>query len=346
MLSELEDQGFGFRLLSDDGQQYETINHVIFADDVWIIARSDEELHFLLRKTTDALLRGHLAWKQDEKMTVSYNKHVLDRPVGPVTVGTGNQLFTFAQTSAVECLGGMIDINGVADVLLEGRIEAMNAHFWQRARQLKNKRIPLSIRLHRYVQTVRRTGLYLAGSHTWTQRMARRFLAAEAAIVRRIWAPKKLTTELWQEWQARTMRGARLWLLWLGVPNILQEALTAHHRWSGHVARMDQSHFTRKCSNWRNTSWWKTRQEDRQVWDTANRTGWRHYRRGPTARWDTAITRICGTDWQTRAAERELWKEGEVAYVTKRHGELVPPRAGSALPASDTPPPEAAAARA
>jgi len=299
-------------------------------------------MRFILRKVTAALLKRHLAWKQDEKMTVSFNRFVPDKPAGSLTIGTGDQQFTFAQTSLVECLGGTIDIDGAPDPLLEGRIQAMRAHYWQRAKQLQNKRVPLTIRLHRYAHTVRRTGLYLAGSHTWTQRMARRFLAAEATMVRRMWGPKKGAAELWQDWQVRTIRGARLWIQRIGLPTILQEALSAGHRWGGHVARMDGTHFTRICNTWRNTGWWRKRQEHGQTWDAVNDTGWRHGRCGTAARWDGAITGFFGRAWLDKAQDRDWWAAHEAEFVTKRHGDLAPPKPGTALPPSDTPRPQPA----
>ena len=70
---------------------------------------------------------------------------------------------TYTVTKTLDCLGAQIDIDGNPETMITGRLNAMQAHFWARAKQLRNKRVPLTVRVMRYVQTVRHSGLYLAG---------------------------------------------------------------------------------------------------------------------------------------------------------------------------------------
>ena len=195
--------------------------------------------------------------------------------------------------------------------------------------------MPLSVRVWRYLRTVRRTGLYLAGSFIWSQAAARRIRTVDETLIRHSWQPKKLPTESWEQWRSRTVHVVRGLLLRLGAPTMVQEALRANHRWAGHVARMEDS-MTRMCCRWKCASWWEGYSRIMARRDPYNDEGWRHDRPGRHARWDTDLHAAYGANWWSWAEDRKGWQTRETAYVTRRHGELLPPRAGRALPAPET----------
>jgi len=330
-LCALEAQGFGFEIEDEHGKPY-FMNHIIYADDVWVLARSESEARNILTKVTEQLLAYELQWKRDEKMTISSNAHVADYTSEDIEIVVHGALpFTFKRTSIVECVGGALDINGDPSCLVEKRIEAMKAHFWNRAKQLKNRRVPLVNRLTRLAKTVRRSGLYLTGSMIWTQKLAHKFMTAEAELVRRAWGPRRRADEDWLQWQIRTHRGARALMARIGQQTILQDGLKANFRWAGHIARMDPKEDVRRVVLWKGTAWWHERQRTMAKRDPLNKTHWRHPRPGQVPRWDKGVVEQVGEDWMNIAADRERWKKMEGIYVTQRHGSLLPPKTGRAL---------------
>jgi len=335
-LVRLEREGHGFHLIGDHLQEDgRVINHIIFADDVWLIGRSHEELLHITTLVTAALVRRRLRWKTDEKMQCCFNRYVADAPQELMTVAGPGWQFDFRRTNVVECLGAKLDIDGDTSTLVEGRLEAMTQHFWARAKELRNKRVPLTCRLWRYARTVRRTAIYLSGCFVWTQAVARRVRTLDEALVRKVWQPRRRAGETYEFWQSRTIHGVRAQLLRLGIPTLVQEMLSASHRWAGHLARMGTD--ATAIAKWRDTAWWEGYAAHMCRVDATNELGWRHSRPGRQQRWDADLTRTLGPDWREKAADRTTWSTHERAFVTQLHGELLPPKAGRALCDADGP---------
>ena len=323
ILTEMEQEGLGYKFQTELGKT-KVINHIIFADDTWLIAENMEQMREIFARATAELLTHGLEWKVDEKMAISINKHIGGVSPGRLVLQGGGRDWPFLQTLTVDCLGGQIDIDGDVSVLLEGRLNSMRAHFYSRKRQLTNKAIPLCVRLHRFAQTVRRTGLYLCGCFVWNQWLAHKALQAEIGIIRQIWGPKRWSDESWVEWQIRTIRSARCLLHRNGVPNFLQEALKLQHRWAGHVARADPDTMFASLAAWKSTGWWLEEQRKKKRADPRNRTGWRHWRPGPWPRWDFALHEEYGSEWMFDALERDEWRSREDEWVIRQFDLLAP----------------------
>jgi len=311
----LEQEGVGLTIDTVYGPQ--CVNHFIFADDIWLIAGSQSHMSTLLDTTTVDLTAAGLSWKEDEKMSITANTYA-DWSGTTWPAVCGDKTYNFERREAIECLGALLDINGDASVLVAHRLAQMEAHFWNRHKQLRLKRVPLVCRLARYTQTVRRSGLYLAGSFLLTQAIAKRITAAENALIRKIWAPRRGPQESWDEWQKRTGQGIKYMLNRMGEPTLLQEVVRAQHSWAGHLIRFPEDHVTRRIHFWKGTTWWKQFHADQMRVDPRNRTGWKHARPGTFPRWDQALWYTVGAEWETAAEDRDAWWAGRTEWAQQR----------------------------
>jgi len=69
--------------------------------------------------------------------------------------------------------------------------------------------------------------------------------------------------------------------------------------------------------------------------DPLNEEHWRHSRPGRHTRWDSDLHATYGGQGWQWALGRKGWQTREASYVTRRHGDLLPPKAGRALMDAD-----------
>jgi len=316
-LSRAEQNGNGFTM-DISRVQSATINHFIFADDVWIIHSHLAGLQDLVALATDGLTKANLRWKVDEKLCYTTSIAVPQPPAELKVRG-----MSIPWKPAVDCLGCIIPGDGDVAAVVDYRLKAMGRHYWARHSQLRCKGVPLTLRIGRYVETVRETWLYASGSLTINQAGARRIRWHDCENVRHLWRPKRRTEEEWLEWQIRTARGARALILRGGHRALLEATLARHHGWAGHVARLPPEHTVRICTAWKCGAWWRNRKECGEYWDPLNTTGWRHVGAGaPPTRWDHWLVRHYGTDWEEQAQDRERWRATRDDFVLFCHGQL------------------------
>jgi len=320
-LVELQHAGVGFTFVVDGVEH--CCNHFIFADDVWLLAPDFDTLQLLLTETTAGLHRTGLQWKQDEKLRFSANAVAQSVPEELVFQNPSGGEYRAPRKGSIDVLGHILDVDGQAAVSIGHRLGAMTGHFWNR-RALTCRRLPLTLRLWRYQQTVRATPVYASGTFRWTQESAQRVAAVDHRLVRSMWGPKKKADEGWGEWQERTYRGSVALLLRAGLPTLLEMMLRCQHQWAGHVARLPHDHLVAVVSRWRSSVWWKGFHDNNMRVDPRNNTGWKHARPGGYVRWDTPLVNRYGLDWESAAQDRNSWKRGEDDYVRKEHSRLRP----------------------
>ena len=116
----------GFSLLLDPGTPWArwcTLNHVIWADDLWLIARSYIEIEFLLEAIDEGMAEAGLQLKRDDKLRISANVHCHEQ--GPLEGPAG---LVVEPSDVVDCLGHEIDIDGVPQAPVEFRCLQTRRH--------------------------------------------------------------------------------------------------------------------------------------------------------------------------------------------------------------------------
>lgn len=80
------------------------------------------------------------------------------------------------------------------------------------------------------------------------------------------------------------------------ITDIIERAAQLKWQWAGHVARQNDSRWTKKLIQWR----------PRETRRSIGR---------PPKRWLDDVKRTAGTHWQQTAQDRNAWKRLEEAYV-------------------------------
>ena len=163
------------------------------------------------------------------------------------------------------------------------------------------------IKLH---QTLVR-GAALWGGQSWpvTDSILKAINSTQLGHMRRMMNPARRPGESWEQWNIRTMRGARVALHQSKVPR--WSTFQLQHTWDlyGHMARAHPG--GRPMLVWKDLKWWE---EEKQKPKKERNT---HVKYNALADPERQLTAIAGVDWKRAAADFHIWNRLGEEFVAR-----------------------------
>ena len=173
------DEGLGWKLV-DEGYPDEVITHFFWADDVYIVCHTLEGSKRMFEHFSSSIELAGLEWKPESlKVVNNMNSEMF--------VESWNTCFGFLELHHVTsfiALGVASDNFGSTDCAVNHRVGC----FWVLWSALKDKfcssRVPVSVRISRFYDTLVRSLLFIAGGWTPSERLLRRIGVIELRCLR------------------------------------------------------------------------------------------------------------------------------------------------------------------
>ena len=158
---------------------------------------------------------------------------------------------------------------------------------------------------------------WTAGAVHWSSDDLRSANLQQLHTLRSAFALRRLSGETWVDWNARTLRFCRVWLVNNQVPRWSEKILALQHNLFGHWARRTEAdHQGRPCASlplrallWRSTHWWRQQQS------LPSSIGLRHPGRFYASNTERQISESHGSHWQVAAQDRLTWANSRSRYV-------------------------------
>ena len=165
------------------------------------------------------------------------------------------------------------------------RIRAGWSCFGKNKEILKDKQLPISLKKQVIDQCILPTMTY--GCQTWSlnKQMTNKLRTAQRAMERKMLDLKLKDKIPCAEIRKRTK-----------IIDIIEYTLKQKWKWAGHIARVKDNRWTRRCTEWQ------------------PRRGKRSRGR-PSRRWQDDITEKEGTTWIRKATDRRRWKTLMEGYI-------------------------------
>ena len=279
------------------------LNHVMFADDTTLVARSADALRQMIDDAMTELAKRGLALNVD-KCFIQHN--------GADTRGhlevQGHQFPIVSATTGFKILGTRFTLSGRTSKEISARLKAGWAKFHQLWPLLNPKRGLLRKRLRLFDTCVSKSVLWCCESWLPTEEEKRRLQSAQNDMLRRIVGIKRRPQEEWVPWIIRATHVARDAACKYGVQSWVNTLLATKWRWAGHIARMPSDRWCKKTVEWRDAEWCATRNvvggRPRRPW----RTRW--------FRWEDDL-REHSMFWKDEAQHRDRWKQCTSSFTTR-----------------------------
>ncbi|CAE7354464.1 unnamed protein product [Symbiodinium sp. CCMP2592] len=157
---------------------------------------------------------------------------------------------------------------------------------------------------------------WTAGALHWSKDDLHALNVLQQHTCRSAFGLKRVASENWVQWNQRTMRFVRVWLLNNHVPRWSERILTLQHTLHGHWARRTEvvRGVPRACAPmrallWRNTHWWRAQQ------DLSPSVSMRHPCQFYASYPECQLSQSCGNLWYVAAQDRANWSHARRKYL-------------------------------
>ena len=321
--------GMGFRLDEYDGAPL--LNHVIWADNVYLVASSVAEMNVMVQQSTDALYHLGLQWKLDSLEFMLGSALQGHNAVVQVHLRDGAVL-AFKQAVAMTVLGVSLDHAGCTQTSLDHRLLQAEGVYWKNLSTLHGRGGALE-KMQAWYTTAVPSAMHGCSSWALTKHTATRLRRWELKFLRRVFKMRRRPLEGRHAYNVRTAR----WLDKIRNDNSIPHL---HHRV-----------FTAICqAAWREKTWRDNsnenmlqviRESKSELWWASLKdlpfrarqtAGAVHGRQGPTVSFETVFVQLLGEGWRAdrdQHASAQSWKTRCKEY-SSRLCEMwhLPPTAG------------------
>ena len=182
-------------------------------------------------------------------------------------------------------LGQTTHLKDTTKEQIYARIRAAWSCFGKNKEILQDKQLPISLKKQVMDQCILPTMTY--GCQTWSlnKQMTNKLRTAQRAMERKMLDLKLKDKIPCVEIRKRTK-----------IIDIIEYTLKQEWKWAGHIARLKDNRWTRRCTEWQ------------------PRRGKRSRGR-PSRRWQDDITEKEGTTWIRKATDRRRWKTLMEGYI-------------------------------
>ena len=256
--------GYGMRLNST------LYTHVYWSDNWWLFVHKRAHLFQMIQSLTFVLYARRLKWKPDS-LSFTASSSGVDRP----EIDLDSRRASF-------------------------KIEAGQGFVLNDSLQSPDP--SLRKRLHLYSTRIVLILLYGAGPRVLTHGLVQRLKSWEGLTVKRIMRVCQKPRETFVQWMRRSIQAAHKCLQTYKIEPLTIRALDRIYGFAVVLAREafdETTRFVRAVHMWKDTTWWVTMREVGEEHDKANKSLWRHGRRGrPRPRWDAVLVDHFGDEWK------------------------------------------------
>ena len=281
------------------------LTHLVYADDMTVLARSKVALGVMLGELVGKLRRYGLRLNTSKCKVQSTEIVHADVVVGGkacLTCG-GVSLEVVAPDVGFKVLGTQWTLVGGIREEFSKRIGKAWSAFYAIWPLLKRRGTSLKKRLRVFDSSVTPVVLWCAQTWTLTSDQKRRLSTTQRDMLRRFAGPRRRAEENWVSWVRRATWAAEAHAVESGVKPWVGEHLKLKHQWAGHVARMKGSMWAHRCTRWRDKAW-----QRQQAHVRAMRVCVRRW-----TRWEDDLVGFAEhsgwVDWSEAAQLRVMWKE-------------------------------------
>ena len=313
LISSWATEGFGF---SFDGAPL--VNHAIWADNIFIVASSVEQLHVMFDMLTDKLYAIFLKWKTEELtfITGSNITGVSDR----VVQMPDGKSATVRWCTEMQVLGVMLDQKGDTLASMSHRLSKAEGAYGSMAAMLRDPKVPVKERLSAWCRGPVTSALYGAGGWSLTSHTLSDLRRWENKHIRRFLRMRQMSAdEHRMEYYRRTNLTIHDLLAKHGLKPIYLRVIKTQHTWTlrwWSFTLDDGAQPLRAYMNLRPAADWANTSDMMTQLDYNNRTSWRHQHSGRRLQWED-FPNACWPQWRT------VLNESSAAWLGQRHSFLV-----------------------
>ena len=253
------------------------LNHLRFADDIVIVAKTPQELQEMIQELNEGSLKVGM------KMNMSKTKVMFNPYCIKEQIVVGEQVVE--EVEEYNYLGQIITFNKDMDKEIKRRISLAWAAYGKHKNILESE-LPICLKKKIVEQIIIPIMTY--GSETWslTKSQENKMLVALRSMERKIlgvtWRDRKSNNWIRERTKIR---------------DIIVTVKSNKWRWAGHVCRQEAERWTRKTTEWR--PWYGKRDRGR-----------------PKTRWRDEIDKELGkVSWRKMAEERSWWRQRGKAFA-------------------------------
>ena len=254
----------------------ENLSNLRFADDVALLNETSKQMEKHMNNlNSESMKVGLKIHKGKTKYMTNYadNEDIL----------IGQQ--KIEKVTEFKYLGQTTHLKDTTKAEIYARIRAGWSCFGKNKEILQDKQLPISLKKQVMDQCILPTMTY--GCQTWSlnKQMTNKLRTAQRAMERKMLDLKLKDKIPCAEIRKRTK-----------IIDIIEYTLKQKWKWAGHIARLKDNWWTRRCTEWQ------------------PRRGKRSRGR-PSRRWQDDITEKEGTTWIRKATDRRRWKTLMEGYI-------------------------------
>ena len=277
------------------------LTHVMFADDITLIARSWTSIKRMLQTLRVALARRGLALHPGK---CKMQSNIPNQEAAKATIEEDFVIDIVPARTGFKLLGTMVHLDDATGQEIQNRISAARRMFWGMKAIFLNREISVNRRLKLFDATV--SSCFLWCCESWTPRSEdlRSIRVARNAMLRRIVGCAFAPDEEYVDWIRRATRKATKVAKAAGVRDWLKAHFKSAWQWAGHVARREPQSWLHKVVTWRDSHWQELMETlgiDRPLRPSTRR--W--------MKWEDRVRRYCKdcdlVPWTILAKDGEQW---------------------------------------
>ena len=294
LVAKWNDRGWGFRF--DNGP---LVNHMIWADNVYLVASSTTELFKMFEELTAAIYNNKLRWKGGE---LKYMTGTNVEGCGDYhTMMPDGEVLDIAYTEELEVLGVMLDRRGATDTSIDHRLNKAEGNYGYMAKALKDKMAPPKEKLQAWAKGHVNSAVYGDGGWPLSQHKLHSFRRWENRHLRAFLRIRRKPDEGVMLYNRRTNKIIHRFFVNAQVLPIYVRVLRQQHRWARtwwSFSLDDGSQPLKFYMNCRPAAQWENRRSIMRTVDSRNSSGWRHQHTGCRLNWED-IFNIAQPAWRT-----------------------------------------------
>ena len=150
------------------------------------------------------------------------------------------------------------------------------------------------LRVRRYYATVGLTVLHALEGVPLTQTLLRKVLVFDRRNLRSMLALRKRASESLVEFAQRRNRLLRKFMTNAEIMELGARLIGKQHGWAGHVTRLPAHQLAHIWARTGTLEEWHLKQAIYSNFDPANKSQWRHLRKGQQTHWETNLATVFG----------------------------------------------------
>ena len=313
-------RGWGFTTTSSITQgagQPMLINHMIWSDNIILLAHSCTILQAMVEELTQLLNEKGLSWKANTPGKAPVLAHLAcgADPGEGLSISQRGERLEIPSVLELELLGVKLSTKMATQTAFAHRLERMRAAFFRDIHFYRCRGISLQKKFDKYAKVVRPTLLHGAGGWSWTQKLAQSLRSAEGFCLRTMLGMRKPKDMPWKTYFRTRTREARRRFMEAGYKDLCVCVVGEIWRLAGKVAARARNDITAAAHRLLpaahlhcDKEWRDMRTATSSCFDPTNTQRWKRRRAGkPQTRWTELLEKWGGSQWWAMDREGDAW---------------------------------------